>query len=148
VKNPSGGYTLVELLVTLAIMGLVFVIAGTAIYQLSTATGYGNNRLTVVHEIQNTAHWFNRDGKEAVTAIGGNTLNLTLSDHSQVAYNLSGTALQRISGTNQLTLAQNVTGLSFTVQDRLVTMNITAAITGRLGESVQGAYKVYLRSLP
>jgi prepilin-type N-terminal cleavage/methylation domain-containing protein len=148
VKNGEDGLTLVELLVTLAITGLIFVVAGAAFYQLSTVSGYGNNRLTVVHEMQNTAHWFNRDGQEALNASGGNGLTLTLPDQSTVSYNLSGTTLQRVAGATYLTLAKDITALNFTVQDRLITMNVTAEISGRSGESVQGNYKVQLRSQP
>jgi prepilin-type N-terminal cleavage/methylation domain-containing protein len=148
VKKRESGYTLVELLVTLAITGLVFVIAGTAIYQLSRVSGYGNNRLTAVHEMQNTAHWFSRDGQEALTAGGGKSLILTLPDSRVIAYSLSGTTLQRKSGTELITLAQDISALSFTVQNRLVTMNITTAISGRLGDNVEGTYKVQLRPQP
>jgi prepilin-type N-terminal cleavage/methylation domain-containing protein len=147
-KNLENGYTLVELLITIAITGIVFMVAGTAIYQLSTVTGYGNDRLTAVHEMQNTAHWFTHDGQKALIAAGGNSLVLDLPEDAKVIYNLSGTTLQRVSGINILTLAQGVTELRFNVQDRLVTMNITSAISGRLGESVQGTYKVHLRSIP
>ena len=147
-KKSENGYTLVELLVTIAISGLVFLIAGTAIYQLSTVSGYGNSRLTAVHEMQNAAHWFNRDGQEAVAATGGQSLILTMADNSRVTYGLTGKSLQRLAGTNALTLAQNITELSYTVQDGLVTMNIKAAISEKLGESVQGTYKVHLLVLP
>jgi prepilin-type N-terminal cleavage/methylation domain-containing protein len=148
VKKREGGYTLVELLITIALTGLVFTIAGGALYQLSTASGSGNSRLTILHEMQNSAHWLNNDGKEASAAVGGSSLTLTIPNSNGVTYNLSGNNLQRISGTSTLILARNITGLSFSVQNRLITMNITAAISGRSVDSVQGEYKVNLRSQP
>jgi len=43
------GYTLVELLIVLAISGFIFLIVGTVMYQLTTVSGYGNDRLSVIH---------------------------------------------------------------------------------------------------
>jgi prepilin-type N-terminal cleavage/methylation domain-containing protein len=148
VKTGAGGYTLVELLISMAITSLVFMIAGTAIHQLSTVSGYGNDRMTAVHEMQNTAFWFNRDGQEALAASGDKNLILNMAGEGEVTYCLDGNTLQRISRTSSLTLAQNIGNLEFTVQDNLVTMNLTTMISGRSEESVQGTYKVHLRSVP
>jgi prepilin-type N-terminal cleavage/methylation domain-containing protein len=142
------GFTLVELLVSMAISGLVFVIAGAAIYQLSTVAGYGNDRLSAVHEMQNSAFWFNRDVQSALTASGDQNLILTLPDKEAVTYSLVKNTLQRISGSSSMSLAQNVSNLKFMVQDNLVTMDLTTRIAGRSEESVQANYQVHLRSMP
>lgn len=92
------GYTLVELLVTLAITGIIFTAVGTAIYQLTTVSNYGNDQLTAGHELQNTACWFNRDSQAALTAAGGEALNLTLPRGQTIIYSLAGNDLQRIEG--------------------------------------------------
>jgi prepilin-type N-terminal cleavage/methylation domain-containing protein len=139
----NNGYTLVELLVTLALTGLVFLIAGMAIYQLSTVAGFGNNRLTAWHELQNTNLWLIRDGQQALRATGSNNLTLTLPDSSVVTYRLSGDILQRTSGNSVRNLAHNVSSLNFSIEDNLVTMDITTSISGRILDSVQSSYKVY-----
>lgn len=148
-KKANGGYTLVELLVTLALTGLVFAIAGSSIYQLNTVTGYGNDRLTTRHELQNAYLWFSRDGKEALTA-GGDSHNLTftLSDNSVIDYRLSGDTLVRVSSASSVTLVRNVTDLRFSIEDRLVSMEISTAVSGRLEESVQSNYQVCLQLVP
>ena len=64
--NRQKGMTMVELVVAIAITGIIVAFLGTAIYQIITVTGYGNDRLTAVHELQNAAYWFNLDGQEAI----------------------------------------------------------------------------------
>jgi len=85
--KSNRGYTLVELLITLALTGLVFIIAGSAIYQLNTAAVFGNDRLTALHEIQNAGFRFSQDVKEARSAAGDSSnLSLTMADDSLIVY--------------------------------------------------------------
>lgn len=139
------GYTLVELLITLAITGIIFSVVGGAIYQLTTVSGYGNDKLTANHALQNAAYWFFQDGQAAVTASGNTSLVLTLPASQTITYSLTGNNLQRTQGAVTQTLAQNISNLSFTVQGRLVAMDITSSPTGRANVNVQEVYRVYLR---
>jgi prepilin-type N-terminal cleavage/methylation domain-containing protein len=144
-KKKAGGYTLVELLITLAISGLIFVVVGTVMFQLSTVSGDGNDKLSVVHEVQNAQYWFNLDGQTAMSATGGASLVLAFPAGQTVTYSLTGKSLQRVEGSSTMTLAQNISSLSFSVQARLVSMDITSSISGRTDVSEQNTYKVYLR---
>jgi prepilin-type N-terminal cleavage/methylation domain-containing protein len=139
------GYTLVELLITLAISGLVFVVAGTVLFQLSTVSSYGNDKLSTIHAAQNAEYWFNLDGQTAVSAAGTTSLVLSFPTGQTVTYALSGTNLQRVEGASTIILAQNISNLSFVVQGRLVSMAITAFISGRTDVSEQNTYQVYMR---
>jgi prepilin-type N-terminal cleavage/methylation domain-containing protein len=143
-KN-EGGYTLVEMLITIAISGLIFVVVGTVMFQLSTVSGYGNDKLSTIHEVQNAQYWFNLDGQTAVSASGGSSLVLAFPAGQTVTYALTGKNMQRIEGSSSMTLAQNISSLSFSVQARLVSMDITSSISGRTDVSEQNTYKVYLR---
>src|SRR4030042_2065036 len=96
--KKQAGMTMVELIVAIAITGVIVAFLGTAIYQIITVSEYGNNRLTALHERQNPAHWLNLDGQGALAATGGGQLALTLSDNSTVTYTLSGTELRRSAG--------------------------------------------------
>lgn len=145
--NKENGYTLVELLVTIAITGIIFVVVGTVMFQLSTVSGYGNDKLTVSHDLQNAAYWFNLDGQMALSAAGSSSLTWTLPGSQTITYALSGTNLQRNNGTSTLTLSQNISALSFSVQGRLVSMNITSSISERTAVSEQNVYNVYIRSV-
>ena len=143
--NKQSGMTMVELIIAVAITGVIVAFLGTAIYQILNVSEYGNNRLTALHEMQNAAYWLNLDGQGAVSATGTSQLVLTLSDNSTVTYSLSGTKLLRSSGSQQMTLARNISAVSFTVNGRLITMNLTSAPAARMDVSQNGTYMVYLR---
>jgi prepilin-type N-terminal cleavage/methylation domain-containing protein len=139
------GMTMVELITAIAVTGIIVVFLGTAIYQILTVSGYGNDKLTALHELQNAAYWFNTDGQEAKTATGGSQMVLTLSDNSTVTYSLVGTELRRTAGGPQMTLAQNISSASFAINNRVATMNLISAPVGTNNVSENGTYMVYLR---
>ena len=139
------GFTLVELLVATAIMGLIFSVLAAAIYYVVTIPEYGNDRITALHELQNAAHWVNFDGQMAKSATGGDELMLTLTDNSSVSYTLAGTDLIRATSTSNNTLAQNITSLNFFVQDRYITMDISSSPADRWGVIENETYKICLR---
>ena len=142
------GFTLVELLITVALTGILAGVVGPSIYQMYNVTQFGSDSFQTFHELQNSASWFNYDGQTAVSAVGGSGLTLTLPSAQTVTYALSGTNLQRTSGTSTITMAQNVSTVSFTVNGRLVTMVLTSAPQDRMGVSQQETYVVYLRPVP
>jgi hypothetical protein len=143
--NGQKGMTVAELVVAIAITGVIVVFLGTAINQIITVSGYGNDRLTATHELENVAHWFNIDGQGAVAATGGTSLALTMADNSSITYTLSGTEIRRTAGGQQMTLARNITDANFSIDNRVVTISLTASPSGRYGVSENGTYYVYLR---
>ena len=138
---------MVEMLIATAISGLMIAGLVTAVYHIVTNTEYASDKMTAVHELGNIAHWFNIDGQGASTASGGDELILTLPDDSSITYTLVGTELHRTAGVSQITLARNISDISFTVHNRIITMTVTSSSPGRDEVSKQGVYKVYLRSL-
>jgi prepilin-type N-terminal cleavage/methylation domain-containing protein len=139
------GFTLVELLIAIAIMGSIFGVLGEVFHQVVTIPEYGNDKVTALHELQNVAHWVNLDGQMAENAAGGSGLVLTLPDDSSISYALAGTDLIRSAGTAERTLAKNITNVNFSVVNRCITMDITSSPAGRWGVSENETYKVYLR---
>jgi len=139
------GITLVELLIVIAITGVLFSVIGPVIYQLTTVSGYGNDRLTAIHELQNSAYWFNYDGQMAVTAAGGSSLVFSLPSGETITYSLNGANFLRTEEGQTMTLAQNISNVAFVVQGRLVSMNITSTLSGRMEAYEQNTYQVYLR---
>jgi type II secretory pathway pseudopilin PulG len=137
--------TMVELVVAIAVTGIIVVFLGTAINQIVTVSEYGNDRLTAMHELQNAAHWFSLDGQKAVTASVNGELLLTISDTSSITYSLAGTELHRTADDEQMTLAQNITSADFSIENRVITMSLTSSPEGRDDVSENGIYKVYLR---
>lgn len=142
------GFTLVELLVVIAITGVVITVLGTVIFQLTTVSEYGNARLTALHELQNVSYWFNHDGQKSITASGGVTLTLTLPASQTITYALSGTHLQRTADAATITVAQNISSVSFSVSGRSIAMDITSAPPGRNQIAEQGTYHVIMRPTP
>ena len=144
-KSDERGLTIVELIMTTAITGLVVSFLGTSIHQMLTATEYGNDRLTAMHELQNAAYWFNVDGQKAVTASVNGNLLLTISESSSITYALVGTELRRTSGDSQMILARHIANVNFSIENRVITMQLTSSPEGRDNVSENGTYKVYLR---
>jgi prepilin-type N-terminal cleavage/methylation domain-containing protein len=159
-KNQEG-FTLPELLVTVAITGLIVGFLGTMVYQMLTVTEYGGDKMTATHELQNAANWVSYDGQMAKTASGGSKLVLLLPDSSQVTYELVGTELLRNEGESQMTLARNISAVQFSVEERtehvtagvfsedrrlrIITMNVTSAPEGRPNIIEERQYKICLR---
>jgi hypothetical protein len=56
-----------------------------------------------------------------------------------------GTSLIRATVTSNRTLAQNISSANFSVQDRIITMSLTAAPDGRWDISENETYKICLR---
>jgi len=143
--KARSGFTLVELLITVALTGLIFTSVGTAIFQLSTVSSYGNDKLTALHDIQNATNQINLDCQTAAAAVGGSSLVLTLPSAATITYSLSGTNLQRTAGTSVVTLSQNVAGFSSSVSGRAVSLSLDVFIAGRNSIDEPITYKVNLR---
>ena len=139
------GFTLVELVVVTAITGFIVSILGVAIHHVVTIPEQGNDRITAMHELQNVAHWVSLDGQMAQSATGGNELVLTMPDSSTIGYTVVGTDLYRATSSSNRTLAQNITSANFSVQNRIITMDITSSPEGRWSVSENGTYKICLR---
>jgi len=143
------GFTLLEMVITVAISGLIVGFLGTAIFQMITVADRGGDKMLAMHELENAAHWVTRDGQMARMAVGGNSLVLTLplppSHGLTVTYSLDGTDLRRHADGDQRIIARNISHISFTVQKRIITMNITSSPAGRANVSESGIYKIHLR---
>lgn len=141
----QSGMTLTEMIIAVAITGIIVVFLGVAIFQIVKVSAYGNDELTALHEMQNAAYWFNLDGQGAKTATGGGQLVLTLTDNSTITYSMSGNNLQRAANSQVMILARNITIANWIVNSRLVTMNLTSAPTGSSSVSENTTYMVYMR---
>ncbi len=139
------GMTMVELIMAVAVTGIIIAFTGTAIYQIFNVSGYGNDHLSAQHELQNAAAWFQQDVQGAVTVSGGSQLTMMLSDNATVTYALTGTELNRSSGGGQMTLARNISSAVFSVNGHLVTMNLVCLPSWRDSASENGSYMVYFR---
>ncbi len=145
--QKSRGFTLVELLISIAIGGLIFSIAAAAIYQLSSVSTFGSSRLEVLHDQQNAAFWFNQDGQQSLTAAVSSGLVFTDGNGVNTTYRLSGSNLERVQGSVIQVLGQNISSAGFSINQRLVSMHLVSSIAGREEDGVDKTYQVYLRAV-
>ncbi|MCG2769867.1 MAG: prepilin-type N-terminal cleavage/methylation domain-containing protein [Anaerolineae bacterium] len=81
VKRSQRGFTLLELMLVLAISALITSGLAMTLYQLSHLTVKGQSELKAQHQLQNVASWLNRDVVSASPSqaiVGSTTLTLTL----------------------------------------------------------------------
>ena len=143
--RDEGGMTLVEILVVLAITGLITGILVTVIYQIYQITGWGNNELVVQHDLQNAATWLNRDvisasEAEVISSRMVLTIPTSIIDTINITYTYSeaeGT-LSRDSGASSLIIARHVDSVDFSATDT-VTSAIIITITSRASDVTQSA---------
>jgi prepilin-type N-terminal cleavage/methylation domain-containing protein len=139
------GYTLVETLLAIAITGFIATVLGLTVQQVAFVPEQGNDQVDALHAVQNAAHWVGLDGQTAASASGGSSLNLTLPDNSVIIYTLSGDSLLRDDGSANRTIAEDISSVNFTVEGRVITMNIAAAPASRWDVSENQTYQIYMR---
>jgi prepilin-type N-terminal cleavage/methylation domain-containing protein len=139
------GFSLIELLITISIMGIMAGVLGPVFNQVLDVPDYGNEKITALHELQNVAHRVNIDGQMAKSATGGSSLVLTMPDASTITYTLSSNNLTRSKGGINTLLARDISYLNFTVNGRYVTMNIISSPEGRWDVSENKTYQICLR---
>jgi prepilin-type N-terminal cleavage/methylation domain-containing protein len=143
-KNQKG-YTLAEVAAVLTIIGLIAAAMVVVMPQMTSIPEKGDNQVDALSSLQNAIHWVSRDAGSAAAAVGGGNLTLTMPDTSVVIYTITDGVLFRNSGSTSQTVARNITDLSFTIDDRMVTMNVTAQPQGRWNISESRTYQVAMR---
>ncbi len=138
------GRTLTEVLVALAITGMIAGLLGSMMYRISDMTVRGNNELRVQHDLQNAAIWLNRDVLCASppATISNTHAVLTCPDpivgltHT-ITYTLDPPFLIRShSNGSMLTVSRNVVSVTFTSP---VSSCLVITITSRAGNVMESA---------
>jgi prepilin-type N-terminal cleavage/methylation domain-containing protein len=146
VKKGEQGFTLVELMVATAVTAIIIGGIGMGFYHLVAVPDYGNEKIAAVHDLQNAGHWFCKDGQVAESAVptGGKVI-LTFPDASTVIYSRMGDNLVRNGDDGSMVLAQHVDDVLFTVDGRVITMEIATAPDGRWDVSANETYRACMR---
>ena len=144
IKNQRG-YTLTELLVSIAILAIIGVAMGVVLPQITSIPEKGDNQVDALSSLQNAIHWVSRDAGSAASAVGGGSLTLTMPDASVVSYTRTGGVLYRNYGGVSQVVARNITGLNFIIADRMITMSLTAQPESRWNISENRTYQVAMR---
>jgi prepilin-type N-terminal cleavage/methylation domain-containing protein len=151
-RRGQDGLTFVELLISLAIGGLIVGVLGAFIVQMLNLTTGGNDRLLVTDDLRTAGAWLTQDGQMAhlgsSTAVAS-TLVLSWTDvysganvGYQSTYAVSGTLLQRGFGVRggtpvTITVARSIAtpdGVAFSISGDMLTATITAT-SGQTTES-------------
>ncbi|MFC1994112.1 type II secretion system protein J [Chloroflexota bacterium] len=139
------GFTLAEIVVVMALAGLILPAVGTAIWQVSTGTKDLNNDYIIQNDIQLASSWFTRDLSQAQTddlidegdpvdqirmdwvdETGWGAESENASHYAE--YSLSGTNMLRNYDGNVKTIATNISDLEFSRTGEVVTVLITSSI--------------------
>jgi len=144
----------VELLVAIAITGMISGVLGSAVFQFSQVTQRGQGSFEAIHDAQLVGYWVTLDGRSAQTTnlVDGapevQTMTLTWVDTGQthtVTYSLSGTELERNHNGTVKTVGRNVTSVGFARIGDVVTTNLDYSSGGRWPVSKESTYKICLR---
>jgi prepilin-type N-terminal cleavage/methylation domain-containing protein len=148
VNGGESGITLIELLVALAISGLIMAGVSMAFQQTITLTAKSNNHLQAVRQLQNAGQWISRDGQQA-QPVNGVTIDINpvtpevlilywdygdynYQDSHTITYAINGTVLTRqedigtVAGT-PIAIANNITGFEV---DAGYSVTMTATVGG------------------
>ncbi|OGO20288.1 MAG: hypothetical protein A2Z15_09445 [Chloroflexi bacterium RBG_16_50_11] len=139
------GYTLIEALIAIAITGFIVTVLGMVVQQMVTVPERGDDQVDAMHAVQNAVHWLALDGQMAESAVGGSSLTITLPSGAAVQYRRYGTNLNRVSSSSNRTLAEDVSSLNFTVQNRMIYITIVTTPESRWDISENYTYRVYMR---
>ncbi len=143
--NGQRGFTLTEMAIALFVLAVISVLIGVAINQMVTIPEQGNARVEASHTLQDVVNLMSYDVVQASSATTGSTLTLTMPDTTVITYYLSGTAMQRaVDGANE-TIAQNISSLSFSISNRVISMSITSTPDNRWNISKSSTYRFALR---
>ncbi len=153
------GFTLIEILVAMALGGLVIGTAAPAIFQVVRGSARSNGMAVALSDIDNAAHWLTRDVGQALPNTPENPNNITLIDGAQpvshmtfswmalttcaaqvgsvshsITYTQTGTELVRVYDAGmpdeQVSVVGNhLTNVGFSISGRLVTVTLTSSST-------------------
>ncbi len=147
INRNQKGFTLIEILVAMAITGFIGVGLTMAASQVMSVNALSVNHVIVVKQVENAAYWINRDARMAQiiqpNGVSGFPLNLSWVEWDntthQVAYVISNGELQRSSSINgtqpiQIAVAQyidsNADNTSCQYSNGVFNFKVTASVSG------------------
>jgi prepilin-type N-terminal cleavage/methylation domain-containing protein len=152
------GFTLIEMIISVALIGMLSAVLITAVFQIQNVTEDTTDRTTGNIQVQIAGRWFSRDVKKAADTTPGDgapatdTLTLQWEDQYEdayvehtVQYYLSGAELKRDYDGVVTTVARYISDVDFSRSGSVVTMDIIATSDGTIENSEEGTYRVTLR---
>ena len=152
--NGQKGFLLIEMLLALGISSIIVTSLGVSLHQFIRISDQGNAKLSTLHDVRNAGFWINRDGGRAESTnlvegagpVNTVTMNWTAGGQAHVVtYSLSGTEIKRDHNGNVITIARHVTQLEFSLNQRVISTDMTSSITGRADATEIVSLKTWLR---
>lgn len=157
VKNSQKGFTLVEMLVVMAVGGMLLSGIVTAIFQTVNITAGSSTQITALENIRNSAYWLSKDVRMAASANLTDGLVLEWTSwydengelnptYHQCEYTPSGTNLERTyDDGDPRTVGRYISDIGFSLQDQIILVTITASPEGKSETAEQKTYHMYLQ---
>ena len=158
------GFTLIEVLVVLAVGSVILVGIVLSIHQVVWGTGRTNSQVVALTNVNYAALFIRKDiqmsqNTDLPDGVPRSSVRLSWTDYTGFepederkhvcTYALSGTDLQRTYDGTPSIAGRNITSVTFTEDaqdDRVVNVVITATGTGFLQRSKTLEFSVYMRS--
>ena len=155
------GFTLIEVLVVLAVGSVILVGVVLAIHQVVWGTGRTNSQVVALTNVNYAALFIRKDIQMSqntdLTDGVSSSVRLSWIDYTSFgsedetsshssSYALSGTNLLRTYDGKESIVGRNITYLGFTQDDRVINVVITATGTGFLQRSKTLEFSVYMRA--
>lgn len=144
--KKQSGFTAIEMLIGIAILGIIGVAIALSITQTFRGTTLSNDRMTAINNVRNAGDWITLDTRMATeVTITDNCPTITWSDFESpdsqhiVAYSLSGTDLRRShqvdDGTiSVITVAQNLDPTN-PITSEFINGELTVTVTSTVGST-------------
>ena len=157
----QSGFTLIEVVVVVAISGVILMGAFAALQQTMQGTFSNNNKTVVLADINNAAAYIRRDiqmAQETNLPVDGTpqnsvtfdwydfTLFITDNISHSVAYTLTDTNLLRNYDDTPSIIGRHITNISFSQDERFINVSITANVSGWQEKSKTISFSIYMRS--
>jgi len=157
----QSGFTLIEVLVVVAISGVILTGAFATLNQITLGTFSNNNKTVVLSDINNAASYIKRDiqmAQETNLPVDGTPQNSVTFDwydftlfitdnisHSST-YTLSDTTLIRNYDDTPGIIGRHITNISFSQDGRFINVSITANVSGWQESGKTINFSIYMRS--
>jgi len=166
VNKNQKGFTLIELIVVIAITGLIITAVTVTIFQLFSISARSDNHMLAVRQVQNAGYWISHDAQmawsvepadESVDEPDGTRFPLTLTwidwdgTMNEITYALVGGELQRshsISGNTETSIVAQYIDSTQTIcqfANGKLTLTVTATVGGWQPASETRTYEVIPR---